>query len=90
MSRLRECETCGAPDSGAHEPRPADDGLMTSEEAARFLRTSVRGLHQLRYRYGGPPAVKFGSRNSRGGRLRFRRADLEAWLAKHVEQQEPA
>lgn len=58
-----------------------DDMILTIDEAAVYLRVPKATLYTWRTRRVGfgPPAVKFGSC------LRYRRSDLDAWVAEHVE-----
>ena len=55
------------------EPQGDAARLWTPEDAAAFLRVSVRSLYQMVYRRE-IPYLKIGRR------LRFRSADLEGWL----------
>ena len=50
------------------------DRLLNENEAANFLRYSVRALQNWRVRGGGPRFVKVSSRS-----VRYRRRDLIAW-----------
>ena len=52
--------------------------LLTLPEAARLLRLSERTLERLRVAGGGPLYVKAGRS------VRYREADLEAWIAARV------
>ena len=52
--------------------------LLTQSEAARVLRLSERTLERLRLQGGGPLYVKAGRA------VRYREADLEAWIAARV------
>jgi excisionase family DNA binding protein len=52
--------------------------LLTQSEAARQLRLSERTLERLRVSGGGPVYVKAGRS------VRYREADLEAWIAARV------
>jgi excisionase family DNA binding protein len=52
--------------------------LLTQTEAARLLRLSERTLERLRVSGGGPLFVKAGHL------VRYREADLEAWIASRV------
>jgi excisionase family DNA binding protein len=65
--------------------RPGQDRereeLLTVEEAARYLRVTRRTLDRWRASGIGPPSIKLPS----GGR-RYRRADLDAYLAEHQEE----
>lgn len=56
--------------------------LLTTKEVAEWLRVSLTTLHKWRKEQAGPPAVQLGNR------LRYRRAEVEAWLDEHVEVQE--
>lgn len=57
-----------------------DDRLLTEPEAARILGLKRSSLQKLRLdpQADSPPHVKF--RRS----VRYRRADLDAWIARHV------
>ena len=50
--------------------------LVDEREAASILCYSVRALQNWRHRGGGPDFVKVSSRS-----VRYRRADLETWIA---------
>ena len=52
--------------------------LLTQREAARVLRLSERTLERLRVTGSGPVYVKAGRS------VRYREADLEAWIASRV------
>jgi hypothetical protein len=54
-----------------------DDVLLTPTEAARFLGLSVSTLAKARVYATGPVFVKF----SKGGVVRYRRSDLEQFVA---------
>jgi excisionase family DNA binding protein len=56
-------------------------GILTIDQAAAYLAIPKATLYTWRTRRPGfgPRAVKF------GGCLRYRRADLDAWVAEHVE-----
>jgi hypothetical protein len=59
----------------------ADDGghdLLTTAEAARFLRLSVPTMERLRVTGDGPVFIKLGS--GKRCRVVYRRRDLDAWL----------
>jgi excisionase family DNA binding protein len=51
------------------------EALMTTEQVAEYLQVPVTTLHQWRYLRKGPLAARIG----RG--LRYRRADVDAWVA---------
>jgi excisionase family DNA binding protein len=53
----------------------ANSEIMTTEEVIAFLRVNTRTLYRL-IRTGDFPAVRVGRQ------WRFRRTDLEAWLAR--------
>ena len=50
------------------------DELMTADELAGYLGLSLQTLYNWKLRGEGPPAYKV------GGRLRFRRSEVKAWL----------
>ena len=54
------------------------DDLLSSREVAQWLRCSVIHLQWLRHERKGPRYLKLGPRM-----LRYKRADVETWLAKH-------
>ena len=56
-------------------------GILTIDQAAAYLSIPKATLYTWRTRRPGfgPRAVKF------GGCLRYRRVDLDAWVAEHVE-----
>ncbi len=54
--------------------------LLTTEETAELLGISKSSLYSLRYGGNAPPAVKV------GGRLRWRRADVDAWMEENLEK----
>jgi excisionase family DNA binding protein len=54
------------------------DILLTAAETARILRCSLRTLDRERADGRGCPFVRI------GGRIRYRRADVEAFVAAHV------
>lgn len=55
------------------------------EGTAEYLGISPASLRQRRYRGDGPPAIKLSP--GRRGLLRFRKADVDAWLDAHREVQ---
>jgi excisionase family DNA binding protein len=61
---------------------PERDRLLNIDEAARYLAIPKATIYTWRTRRVGfgPRAVKF------GGSLRFRRSDLDAWIAAHLER----
>jgi len=54
------------------------DELLTSEEVATYLKVSVKTVVDWRYRGTGPKAVAVGRS------VRYRKADLTAWLAENT------
>jgi excisionase family DNA binding protein len=58
-----------------------ESGILTIDQAAAYLAIPKATLYTWRTRRAGfgPRAVKL------GGCLRYRRADLDAWVAEHVE-----
>lgn len=60
--------------------------LLTAQQTADLLNLpSVQALYSRRSRSNGsaPPAIRI------GGALRWRRSDIDAWLAAHREDQSP-
>jgi predicted DNA-binding transcriptional regulator AlpA len=55
--------------------------LLTAIEAATLLGLSIKTLERHRGRGVGPHYIKLGA--GRSGRVRYRRGDLEAWIARH-------
>lgn len=54
---------------------PASSDLLLPDEAAAYLRCAKQTLARRRCEGGGPAYVKL------GGRVLYRRADLDAWIA---------
>jgi excisionase family DNA binding protein len=52
--------------------------VMTSDECAEYLRLTPGALRSMRYRGEGPRFVQLGQR------VRYRRADVDAWLAANL------
>lgn len=63
--------------SAAPTPSPAT-ALLTERQAAAILDLSHRTLQAWRVRGGGPQFIKLGSN------VRYRPADLDAWLAENT------
>ncbi|MGW0494990.1 helix-turn-helix transcriptional regulator [Streptomyces sp. NPDC003007] len=55
------------------------DELLTPVEAARVAKLSVSTLKDKRWKGTGPKFIKLSP--GRGGRIRYRRSDVEAWLS---------
>lgn len=65
-------------------PRDEGDRLLTVHEVADLLAVSVQTIHGWRYKgMSSPPAVRL------GGALRWRREDVERWVAEHAGTPEP-
>lgn len=66
--------------------RRLESTILTIDQAAAYLAIPKATLYTWRTRRAGfgPPAVKM------GGCLRYRRSDLDAWVAQHVESFEGA
>ncbi|MFF1792627.1 helix-turn-helix transcriptional regulator [Kitasatospora sp. NPDC058263] len=60
--------------SAVRVPAPS---LLTLDEAAAYIGRSPKGLRGLRERRTGPPGFRV------GGRVMYRVAALDAWLAEH-------
>lgn len=65
--------------SAAELARLTTDNLMTTKEAAAYLQLSPSLLNKLRLTGGGPVFVRLAGRA-----IRYRRADLDAWIAASV------
>jgi excisionase family DNA binding protein len=64
------------------QTRALTDGrLLTTPEVAQYLGIPVATLYQWRTRGIAPRAVRVGKH------LRFRRADVEAWVERHTDEQ---
>lgn len=59
--------------------RVVEDGYLSREEAAAYLRISKAHLAVLACRGGGPVFVKFSKRM-----VRYRRCDLDEWAASRL------
>jgi predicted DNA-binding transcriptional regulator AlpA len=57
----------------------APEALLTPRDAAQALGLSVRTVERYRADGSGPPFVKLSP--GQAGRVRYRRADLESWIA---------
>jgi excisionase family DNA binding protein len=68
-----------APEPARH--RPAE--LLTPDETADLLRVPVQLLYRWRYERRGPPSFKIGRY------VRYRRAELEAWIDRQVSSSGP-
>lgn len=56
------------------------DEILTTVEAAEYLRLSKFTLEGMRVKGGGPRYAKLSKGRGRGA-VRYRRADLDAWVA---------
>lgn len=61
-----------------------DDPLLTPAEVSTLLSVPASTLTQWRYHRKGPPFLKL------NGHVRYRRSDLDAWLAERVQPTEHA
>lgn len=59
-------------------PDGSGNDLLTTAEAARFLRLSAPTMERLRLSSDGPVFIKLGP--GKRSRVVYRRADLDAWL----------
>lgn len=57
------------------------DRPLSAEQAAEYLHLTTRSLRRMRAEGRGPRAVKL------GGRLLFRRADLQSWLDANADRE---
>lgn len=55
------------------------DTLMSTEDLARYLGIPINTLYQWRHKGEGPRAIRVGRH------LRFRRADVDAWLEENAD-----
>jgi len=60
---------------------PPPERLLTTRDAAELLGLAIKTLERHRASGGGPHYIKLGA--GRSGRVRYRRGDLEAWIARH-------
>jgi DNA-binding transcriptional MerR regulator len=63
-----------------HPRRDQGEQLLTPQQAADYLNISLRTLASWRQRGIGPPSIKLPS-----GARRYRRGDLDRWIADHRE-----
>jgi excisionase family DNA binding protein len=61
-----------------HDRDGRGDRLLTTMEAAKYLNVSRRTLSRWLAEGIGPPSIKLPS-----GARRYRRADLDRWIAEH-------
>ncbi|MEU6036912.1 helix-turn-helix domain-containing protein [Actinomadura sp. NPDC047616] len=66
--------------SAANAPDP--DELLAPLEVARLTKLSVSTLKDRRWKGTGPPFIKLSP--GRGGRIRYRRGDVLAWIAERA------
>ena len=59
--------------------------LMSLEDVAEMLGVPTSTLYQWRYRGIGPRGYRLAN-----GRVRYRRADVEQWLAEQADHRDPA
>jgi hypothetical protein len=67
-----------------HEVSPQGGDLMRPAAASQYVDTSERTLEQWRYLGRGPAYVKVGKA------VRYRKADLDAWIARQTVRPEVA
>lgn len=65
----------------AERVRYMKEKLLTAEELADYVGYTPEGLAQMRYRGNGPKFIKLG-----GKAIRYRWADVEAWLDQKTMQ----
>lgn len=71
-----EAGTCDDDDTGKNAQH-----ILTVREAAEYVRLSKPTLDRLRCAGGGP---KFARLGTAGGAVRYRRADLDAWIEQKI------
>ena len=76
VATVRQSPLMSARVPGMESERPH---LLNQQEAARFLRVDMRTLHRWAARGVGPRRTEFGA-----GFVRYRIADLDAWLDEHA------
>ena len=59
------------------------DVWLTAREVAAYVRLAPKTLYNMRLRGEGPLAHKFGG--GKAGVLRYRKSDVDAWLAEQRE-----
>lgn len=81
-NRASPVVACKREESGGDTSRTAaaDDANMSTPETARYLKCSARHLERLRLSGGGAPFCRI------GGRVIYRRASVDAWLAENEVQ----
>ncbi|MEJ5370247.1 MAG: helix-turn-helix domain-containing protein [Bryobacteraceae bacterium] len=63
--------------------------LLTEKEVAELYGLSAQFLQKARMRREGPPFVKVAGRiGQRGGRIRYRPQDVDAWVASRLVRTE--
>jgi DNA-binding transcriptional MerR regulator len=61
-----------------------EEHLLTQRQAAAYLNVSITTLQRWRRNGIGPPSIVLPN-----GYRRFRKSDLDAWLAQHEEDDQP-
>lgn len=59
------------------------DRLLTVQDLANYVGVPVATIYTWRYRREGPPGLRVGRY------LRYRRSDVETWIAERLEQTGP-
>lgn len=67
--------------SAADAPDP--DELLKPPQVCRMVQLTVRTLSDKRWKGTGPPFIKLSP--GKGGRIRYRRRDVEAWIEGRAE-----
>ena len=62
-------------------PRRTDDPLLSVEELADYLEVPVKTIYTWRHRDTGPKGFRVGKH------LRFRWADVQAWVAQRIAEE---
>ena len=57
------------------------DELLTAQDLADLLHVNIQSIYDWRHRGIGPRGIR-----PAGGKLLFRRSDVEAWLDKHADE----
>jgi predicted DNA-binding transcriptional regulator AlpA len=59
------------------------DELLTAQDLADLLHVNVQSIYDQRHRGTGPRGIR-----PAGGKLLFRRSDVDAWLDQHADKVE--
>lgn len=60
--------------------RASTDELLTTQQLADLLHVNIQSIYDWRHRGTGPRAIR-----PAGGKLLFRRSDVDAWLDQYAD-----